>query len=81
MDRLVPNHTILAPPPTYQDWLNAADVIRSCFSLNRPKAELANLTHDVLIALTARTLHAELWSRDKDFKLICQTIGVLLLDH
>ncbi|MGK5088979.1 PIN domain-containing protein [Bdellovibrionota bacterium FG-2] len=81
IDRLVPSQTVLAPAPSHQEWLDAADVIRSCFGKTRLKTELAILTHDVLIALTAKTLQAELWSRDQDFKLICQTIGVVLLDH
>lgn len=81
MDLLIPKQTILTPAPAFQDWIDAADVIRTCFSKTRSKIELAALTHDVLIALTARKLQVNLWSRDQDFKLICQSIGVQLLSH
>ena len=81
MDRLIPNDSIIAPSPSQQEWVDAADIIRACFGKTRSKVELAALTHDVLISLTARTLQAELWSRDGDFKVICKEIGVHLLDH
>lgn len=80
INRLVPSDTILAAAPSSHEWMEAADVIRNYFN-NRSKIELATLTNDVLIALTAKTLCAELWSRDRDFKLICKAIGVHLLDH
>lgn len=80
-DSLMPGQLVISPPPSTSDWLEGADIIRRCFAASRSKPELAALAHDVLIALAARAQNAELWSRDKDFKIICQALSVPLLDH
>jgi predicted nucleic acid-binding protein len=81
IEDLMPATSILAPAPDTADWLTAADVIRTCFGKVRSKPDLATLAHDTLICMTAKKLNAEVWSRDKDFRQICDSIGVLLLNH
>ena len=81
IDQLLPRESILTAPPITEDWIEAADVIRIYFGKSRSKIELAALAHDVLIGLTARAMKAELWSRDKDFKVICAAVKISLLDH
>jgi predicted nucleic acid-binding protein len=80
-DSLVPRDSVLSLPPSTEDWLEAADVIRFRFGKTRSKTELSILVHDVLIGFAARRINAELWSRDQDFKVICDEIGVSLLNH
>ena len=77
---LMPPDSILCPPPSLAEWVEAADIIRRHFGKVRSKADLATLAHDTLICLAAREAKANLWSRDKGFRLICDAIGVPLLD-
>ncbi len=81
MNLLMPADSILSAPPMTEDWIESADIIRTHFGKVRSKIELATLAHDTLIGLAARSIRAELWSRDKDFRVICNVISVSLLGH
>jgi predicted nucleic acid-binding protein len=72
----------LAPvtnPPSTEDWSTAADLIRSLFWNTYKGPNLSLLQNDALIAITAKKLNAELWSRDRDMKMFCKALGVRLL--
>jgi predicted nucleic acid-binding protein len=75
MDGLMPPTGIVGASPSYEQWMSAADVLRREFK-GRGKAERAILQNDVLIALLAKELRAELWAEDEDFSAICGVLGV-----
>lgn len=76
-----PVPAIVAPPPSTDDWILAADLIRKNFWNKRDKLGLALLTNDALIAISAFHLKAALWARDSDFKILCQELDVRLYSH
>ncbi len=68
----------VAAPPDEEDWSSAADLIRKLFWNTHKGPNLASLQNDALIALTAKKLNAELWSRDGDMRILCDTLGIRL---
>jgi predicted nucleic acid-binding protein len=64
--------------PSEADWSDAADLIRKLFWNTHKGPNLARLQNDALIALTAKRLNAELWSKDGDMKALCDALQVRL---
>jgi predicted nucleic acid-binding protein len=65
-------------PPTEEDWILAADLIRNYFWNTHKGPNLARLQNDALIAVTAKRLGAQLWSKDGEMKVFCDALGVQL---
>jgi predicted nucleic acid-binding protein len=78
IDELAPAEAIIADPPSRQEWLDAADILRERF-FTRGKLERAALQNDVLVALAAKRIGAELWATDGDFKAICEALELPLI--
>jgi predicted nucleic acid-binding protein len=68
----------MVDPPTESDWITAADLIRKYFWNTHKEQKLACLQNDALIAITAKRLNAELWSKDGDMRILCNALGVKL---
>lgn len=68
----------LTATPKLEHWTEAARVLRKLYPARREK-NIARMQNDILIALAARDLGAPVWSRDRDFKLICDHLEVGLL--
>lgn len=65
----------LLPTPTLSHWIESAGILRALYPYRRQKG-VARMQNDVLIALAARDIRAPIWSRDSDFKLVCDHLGV-----
>ncbi len=68
----------LVDAPTAVDWVEAADLIRRLFWNTHKGHSLMRLQNDALIAITAKKLSAELWSKDGDMRILCDTLGIRL---
>lgn len=66
------------PAPLLEHWLESARILRKLYS-HRQEKNIARMQNDVLIALAAREAKAPVWSRDTDFKGICDHIEVGLV--
>jgi predicted nucleic acid-binding protein len=73
------NHELLSPPKL-EHWIESALFLRKLYSRRRER-NVARMQNDVLIALAARDAGAPVWSRDADFELVCNEVGVGLLKH
>lgn len=65
----------LLPVPGLNLWIEAAAVLQDLYPLKTEKG-IARMQNDILIALSARGIGAPVWSRDADFGLICNHLGV-----
>lgn len=72
-------HELLSPP-SLGHWAESALILRQLFPLRREK-NVARMQNDVLIGLSARDIGAPVWSRDHDFELICNHLGVGLISN
>jgi predicted nucleic acid-binding protein len=70
----------LLPVPKLEHWTEASRVLRKLYPLRKEK-NIARMQNDILIALAARDAGAPVWSRDSDFDLVCDHLGVGLLTH
>jgi predicted nucleic acid-binding protein len=70
----------LLGPPKLEHWFESAQVLRKLYPRRREK-NIAQMQNDILIALAARDIGAPVWSRDSDFGLICDSLGVGLIAH
>jgi predicted nucleic acid-binding protein len=68
----------LLPAPTLDHWIEAAAILRKLYPLRTVK-NIARMQNDILIALMACDIKAPVWSRDSDFELVCNHLGVDLL--
>jgi predicted nucleic acid-binding protein len=69
----------LLPPPKLEHWTESARILRKLYPLRREK-NVARMQNDILIALAARDIDAPVWSRDTDFELVCDNLGVGLIN-
>ncbi len=70
----------ILPPPKLEHWIDAAKVLRKLYPIRREK-NIARMQNDALIALAAKDLGVPVWSRDSDFEMICDHLGVALLNN
>lgn len=70
----------LLPIPTLEHWIEAAQVLRQLYPC-RAEKNIARMQNDILIALAARDAGAPVWSRDSDFELVCDQLGIGLIIH
>lgn len=68
----------LLPPPKLEHWVEAAQLLKKLYP-KRKKGNIASMQNDILIALAARDIQAPVWSRDKDFELICNELKIPLI--
>ncbi|MGK5086841.1 PIN domain-containing protein [Bdellovibrionota bacterium FG-2] len=68
----------LLPAPRLEHWIEAAQVMRTLYS-RRHEKNMARMQNNILIALAAREVGAPVWSRDADFEIICNHLGIGLL--
>ncbi len=70
----------LLPVPSLEHWTESARVLRALYPL-RQQRSVARMQNDVLIALAAREVDAPIWSRDRDFVLVCNHLDVGLFEE
>lgn len=70
----------LLPVPKLEHWTESARVLRQLYPV-RGDRSVARMQNDILICLAARDAGAPVWSRDADFELICNHLGVGLLSQ
>jgi predicted nucleic acid-binding protein len=70
----------LLPVPKLEHWIASAQALRQLYP-HRKEKNIARMQNDILITLAARDVDAPVWSRDADFELVCNHLGVGLLTH
>ena len=70
----------LLPVPKLEHWIETARALSQLYPRRKEK-NIARMQNDILIALAAKEARAPVWSRDSDFELICDHVGVGLLTH